>query len=53
MSDSYTDGPHKEASVNVSSWTWRGNGPYVVNFVAKDRRGRLLTQKSILVYVAP
>lgn len=53
MSDSYTDGPHKEASVNVSSWTWSGNGPYVVNFVAKDRRGRLLTQKSVRIYVAP
>jgi aryl-phospho-beta-D-glucosidase BglC (GH1 family) len=52
MYDSDVDGAHKEAIVDVSSWTWRGNGPYVVNFVAKDRQGKLLGQKSVTVYVA-
>lgn len=52
MSDNNTGGPHKEASVDVTTWTWHGNGPYIVNFVAKDRRNRLIMQKSVTIYVA-
>src|SRR5207248_11321314 len=42
MSDNTTDAPHKEASVDVSTWTWNGAGPYVVTFTAKDKKGRVL-----------
>jgi endoglucanase len=52
MVDSYTGGAHKEASASVTGWTWRGNGPYLVNFVAKDRNGVTLAQKSATIYVA-
>ncbi len=36
------DAPHKEALVNVDSWSWRGAGPYVITFVAKDKNGTLI-----------
>jgi hypothetical protein len=52
MVDSHTGGAHKEASVSVNGWTWRGNGPYLVNFVAKDRKGLTLAQKSVTIYIA-
>jgi hypothetical protein len=51
MVDSYTDAAHKEASVSVTGWTWRGNGPYRVNFVARDRKGTTLAQ-SVTIYIA-
>jgi endoglucanase len=53
MEDSYTGGAHKEAAVDVTTWTWRANGPYVVNFVAKNAKGnKVLAQKSVTIYVA-
>ena len=53
MSDSTVDGPHKEARVDVTNWAWRGTGPYVVNFVAKPKRGnKTLAQKSVTIYIA-
>jgi hypothetical protein len=52
MADSHLDGPHKEASVNVASWAWRGTGPYVVTFVATDPAGKTLAQKSVTIFVA-
>ena len=52
MFDNVTGGPHKEGSVNVNPWSWRGSGPYVVTFVAKDRTQKLIQQKSVTVYVA-
>lgn len=52
MYDSYVDGAHKEAQVDVTTWNWRGNGPYVVNFVAKTRSGTLIEQKSVSIFVA-
>jgi endoglucanase len=48
MSTNYTDGPHKETLVNVGSWTWRGSGPYKVNFVAK-MNGAVVAQKLISI----
>ncbi len=51
MNDNQTDWPHKEASVNLSGWTWRGNGPYNINFVAKDLTGKVLNQSSVNIYV--
>ncbi|MDO8681095.1 MAG: fibronectin type III domain-containing protein [Acidobacteriota bacterium] len=52
MFDSQIGGAHKEASVKVDRWTWRGAGPYVITFVAKDLTGKTLAQKSVSVYVA-
>jgi endoglucanase len=36
MYDSTQDYPHKEAIVDVSGWTWKGAGPYVITFVAQN-----------------
>ena len=52
MFDSQTGGPHKEASVNVSGWNWRGAGPYTITFVAKDLTGKTLATKSLTIKVA-
>lgn len=52
MYDSTTDAPHKEAMVDLSGWTWRGNGPYTVNFVAKDLNGNILVQSSVSITVS-
>lgn len=51
MSDSAQDYPHKEASVDVSGWNWRGLGPYRVNFVAKDLDGNVIAQRAVTIYV--
>jgi hypothetical protein len=51
MSDSYTDAAHKEASVNVTGWAWHGNGPYLINFVASDRKGTTIAQTRT-IYIA-
>jgi hypothetical protein len=49
MQDSQTDYPHKEVLVDVGSWNWRGNGPYVITFVSKDSGGTILSQKSVSI----
>lgn len=51
MADNTTDGPHKEAMVDVSKFTGKGKGPYTVNFVAKDLAGKTLQQKSTRVFI--
>jgi hypothetical protein len=51
MSDSQDGYPHKEALVDLSGWHWKGNGPYTVNFVAKDAAGNTLSQKSVNIEV--
>lgn len=51
MYDSTQDYPHKEAMVEFSGWHWRGNGPYVVNFVSKNASGAVISQKSVSIYV--
>jgi hypothetical protein len=52
MYDSNEGGPHKEAWIDITHWNWRGNGPYKITFVAKDKNGTTLDQKSVNVYVA-
>ncbi|MDO8604304.1 MAG: ice-binding family protein [bacterium] len=47
----YTDYPHKQFDVDLTNWTWRGTGPYHLNFIAKDRSGNVLSQQSIDVTV--
>jgi hypothetical protein len=51
MSNNSQDYPHKESLVDVSPWTWRGNGPYTINFVGKDLNGNIIAQKSITITV--
>ena len=49
MENNYSDYQHKEAAVTVSSWNWRGSGPYVVNFIA-SQNGSIMTERSIQIY---
>jgi hypothetical protein len=47
---------HKEASVDLSGWTWRdagsNYGPFAVMFIAKTASGTVLQQKSVTIYRA-
>ncbi len=51
MGNNYQDYPHKEASVYLGGWWWRGNGPYNINFVAKDSSGNIIAQSAVNIYV--
>lgn len=52
MWNSGEGGEHKEAVVDVGSWTWRGTGPYVVTFVATTKdRGTVLGTRSVEVSI--
>lgn len=53
MQDNNTDWPHKEAVVDLHTWTWRGNGPYHLNFIVKDLSGKTVTQKPVDIFVDP
>jgi endoglucanase len=50
MDSSQADYPHKEASVDLTGWTWRGRGPYTVTFVAKDASGNTVSTATVHVY---
>jgi endoglucanase len=50
MDNSSADYPHKEASVDVNNWKWKGSGPYVVNFIARQN-GNVIGQQSVTIYV--
>jgi endoglucanase len=50
MDNNYTDYQHKEASVDLSGWTWHGSGPYVVTFIAKQN-GQMVAQQQETIYV--
>ena len=52
MSDSQQDYPHKESLVDVNPWNWRGNGPYNINFIAKDPSGNIIAQKTVPITIA-
>lgn len=51
MNNDYTDYPHKQALVDLSGWNWKNNGPYRLNFIAKDPNGNILGQQSSDIYV--
>lgn len=51
MGDSLVDHPHKEVVVNVGGWNWKGNGPYVITFVAKNLAGSVVGQRSVTVLI--
>lgn len=50
MESNYADYPHKEVSVDVGSWNWRGSGPYTLNFVARQN-GTTVAERSVSIYV--
>lgn len=52
MNDSLAGTPHKEASVNVTSWNWRGDGPYVLSFVAESIAGQMIAGRQVTIYVS-
>ena len=51
MWDSTQDYPHKESSVDLTSWTWNSGGPYHLLFTAKDSHGTAYGTKPVDVYV--
>jgi len=56
MSDNSAGGDHKEASVDLTGWTWRDAGdrygPFSVTFTAQDLSGATVQQRTITIYVA-
>ncbi len=51
MANSSVGYPHKEALVDISGWTWKGQGPYVVTFVSHDPAGKVISQKSTQILI--
>lgn len=51
MNDSQEDYPHKESLVDVSGWSWKGAGPYGLNFVAKDLKGNIISSQGASIFV--
>jgi endoglucanase len=51
MYNSSNGGDHKEAIVDVSGWKWRGSGPYVLTFVAKNNSGTVIASQNATIYV--
>ena len=47
MFDSYQDYPHKEAMVDVSGWSWKGIGPYIITYTAYDASGRIIDTQDV------
>lgn len=52
MATNYTDAPHKETDVDLSSWYWSPTGQYVITFVAKNTSGTVIAQKSATITVS-
>jgi len=50
MDSNYTDYQHKETSVDLSGWSWKGSGPYKVTFIAR-KSGRVIAQMSVTIYI--
>jgi hypothetical protein len=51
MYDSNQDAPHKESWVDLSGWTWKGTGPYVLTFTAKSSDGSVIATKNVSITV--
>ncbi len=43
---------HKESLVDLSGWNWRGNGPYMLTFTAKDLNGNVISSTSVAIYIS-
>jgi endoglucanase len=44
-------GSNKEGSVDVTNWNWRGGGPYVVTFIAKNLGGNEIGRQDVTMSV--
>ncbi|GEM_PF-766724 len=44
------DYPHQETMVDLSGWTWKGAGPYSVNFIAR-KNGQAILEKAINIFI--
>ena len=52
MNNSEVGGPHKEAYIDFTNWRWNGSGPYLLNFVARDRQtNQLLGTRSVRIWI--
>ncbi len=51
MPTSYEHAPHKETTVDVTNWTWRGNGPYTLTYIATNTGGKEITRTDVTVFV--
>jgi len=50
MNDVTVNPAHKEISVDLSVWNWKGAGPYVLTFVAQNPSGIEVARKSVSIY---
>ncbi|MBA3550658.1 hypothetical protein H0W32_00415 [Patescibacteria group bacterium] len=41
----------KEVTIDFRKWTWKLSGKYTITFLAKDMKGRTISEKSVIVYV--
>jgi endoglucanase len=46
MDNNYTDYPHKQATVDLTNWSWKGSGPYALNFIVR-KNGVVVAQKQV------
>lgn len=51
LSDVTNQPAHKESIVDLSGWHWNASHNYVINFVAKDKSGTVISQKSVTITV--
>ncbi|MDO8604410.1 MAG: hypothetical protein Q7K40_03375 [bacterium] len=51
MPTNLTDYPHKQFDTDLTGWTWKGSGPYRINFIARDKNDVTLTEKSVDVTI--
>ncbi|KKW42558.1 MAG: hypothetical protein UY92_C0006G0119 [Candidatus Magasanikbacteria bacterium GW2011_GWA2_56_11] len=51
MPTNTADYPHKEVTINLGGWNWRGQGPYVLTFSARNAAGTVIATKQIPIYV--
>jgi len=50
MDNSTVDAPHKEVKVDLSGWSWRGEGPYKLNFIARQN-GKVVAERAVNIYI--
>lgn len=51
MTTNYSGSPHKEATVDVSNWSWQSNGVYTITYIAQNSAGAELARTSFTVNV--
>ncbi len=51
MPTSYEGYPHKESTVDLSGWNWKGANSYKLTFKSKNNNGDFISEKSVNIYV--